>query len=104
MERKRHSFLWIVSASCFLAAVVLFVLFRFVVTPPATADTTPDPLYTIGVWRGYVAVFEGEQSYPKQIYDMPVSGLPQELQQRVREGVPAYSDTELSLLLEDYTG
>ena len=81
MERKRHSFLWIVSASFFLAAVVLFVLFRFVVTPPATADTTPDPLYTIGVWRGYVAVFEGEQTYPKQIYDMPVSGLPQELQQ-----------------------
>ncbi|MBQ3202911.1 MAG: hypothetical protein IJB36_04630 [Clostridia bacterium] len=103
MDTKRHPFLWILSASLFLSAVVLFVLFRFVVTPPAKADTSPDPMYTVGEWQGQVAVFEGEQTYPKQVYDMPVSGLPPELQQRLREGVPVYSDMELSVLLEDYT-
>ena len=76
MERKRRSFLWMLTASFFLAAVVLFVLFRFVVTPPAKADTSPKSLYTIGEWQGQVAVFEGEQPYPRQVLDMPISGLP----------------------------
>lgn len=104
MREKRHPFLWILSTSFFLAAVVLFVLFRFVVTPPAKADTAPDPMYTIGEWKGQVAVFEGEQTFPKQVFDTSVGGLPPELQQRVREGVPVYSEAELSVLLEDYTG
>ena len=103
MERKRRSFLWMLTASFFLAAVVLFVLFRFVVTPPASADAA-DAMYTIGEWKGQVAVFEGKQRYPKQILDMPVSGLPPEMQRRLQEGVPAYSEAELSVLLEDYTG
>ena len=104
MERKRRSFLWMLTASFFLAAVVLFVLFRFVVTPPASADAAADAMYTIGEWKGQVAVFEGKQRYPKQILDMPVSGLPSEMQRRLQEGVPAYSEAELSVLLEDYTG
>lgn len=104
MKSKRHPFLWILTASFFLAAVVLFVLFRFVVSPPAKADTAPDPMYTIREWKGQVAVFEGEQPYPKQVYDTAVGGLPPELQQRLAEGVPVYSDGELSVLLEDYTG
>ena len=104
MVRKRHRFLWVLSASFLLSAVVLFVLFRFVITPPAKADAAPKPAYTIGEWKGQVAVFEGEQNYPKQVYDTAVGGLPPELQQRLREGVLAYSDAELSVLLEDYTG
>lgn len=104
MKEKRHPILWLLTISFLLAAVALFILFRFVVTPPAKADTTPDPMYTIGEWRGQVAVFEGNQTFPKQVYDTSVSGLPPEMQQRVREGVAVYSDTELSVLLEDYTG
>ena len=80
------------------------MLFRFVVVPPAQAETTPDPMYTIREWKGQVAVFEGDQPYPKQVYDTAVGGLPPELQQRLREGVFVYSDRELSVLLEDYTG
>ena len=101
MREKRHPILWLVTLSLFLAAVILFVLFRFVIPAPAAVHT---PLYTIGVWEGQVAVFERHQSYPKQVYDMPVSALPQELRRRVLEGVPAYTDAELSVLLEDYTG
>jgi hypothetical protein len=102
MTKRRRGILWVLSASFLLTAVVLFVLFRFVLTPPSHAP--PRPLYTIGAWEGQVAVFEREQSYPKQVYDMPLSGLPYELRQQVLEGVPAYSEEELSVLLEDYTG
>lgn len=102
MREKKHPALWMLTASFFLAAVVLFVLFRFVLTPPAEA--AHKPLYTIGVWEGQVAVFERQQSFPKQVYDMPLSGLPYELRQQLLEGVPVYSEEELSILLEDYTG
>ncbi len=90
------------TASLFLSAAILFVMFRYVIRPPAKA--APTPLYTIGVWEGQVAVFERHQSYPKQVYDMPLTGLPYEVRQELLEGVPAYSEEELSILLEDYTG
>lgn len=102
MEKWRHPVLWLLTISFMLAAMCLFILFRFVI--PAPADAATVPLYTIGVWEGQVAVFERHQSYPMQVYDMPVSGLPHELRQQVLEGVPVYSDAELSVLLEDYTG
>ena len=102
MGEKIRPALWMLTASFALAAVVLFILFRFVL--PAPAQAAPVPPYTIGVWEGQVAVFERHQSYPKQVYDMPLSGLPYELRQQLLEGVPAYSEDELSILLEDYTG
>lgn len=104
MEEKKHPVLWIVTASLLLTAVVLFVLFRFVITPPPAENAPPAPLYTIREWQGQVAVFEGDMTYPKQIYDTPVSALPPEMRQRVADGVLVYSEEELSLLLEDYTG
>lgn len=102
MGEKYRPLLWVLTASFALAAVILFVLFRFVL--PTPAEAAPAPLYTIGVWEGQVAVFERHQSFPKQVYDMPLSGLPYEVRQQVMEGVPVYSEEELSVLLEDYTG
>ena len=102
MREKKPPILWLVTASFLLTALVLFVLFRFVL--PAPAEAAPVPLYTIGVWEGQVAVFERHQAFPKQVYDMPLSGLPYEMRQQVLEGVPVYSEEELSVLLEDYTG
>ena len=101
MEKKKHPIVWIFTISFLLAAAILFVLFRFVISP---VDTSSAALYTIGVWEGQVAVFERHQDYPKQVYDMPLSALPYELRQQLLEGVPAHSEEELSLLLEDYTG
>ena len=102
MREKKHPILWMLTASFFLSALVLFVLFRFVLPPPASAS--PVPPYTLRAWQGQVAVFEGAQRYPMQVYDVYVNALPQELRQRLAEGIPVYSETELSLLLEDYTG
>ena len=102
MGEKIRPALWMLTVSFLLAAVVLFILFRFVL--PAPTEAAPVPLYTIGVWEGQVAVFERGQSYPKQVYDMPVTGLPHELRRQVLDGVPVYSEEQLSVLLEDYTG
>ena len=102
MIRNRRWWLWVVAVSLVLTAVMLFLAFRFVLPKPS--ETPPRSLYTIGVWEGQVAVFERHQSFPKQVYDMPVSALPQELRRQIMEGVPAYTEAELSVLLEDYTG
>lgn len=102
MIRNRRWWLWVVAVSLVLTAMMLFLAFRFVLPKPS--ETPPRSLYTIGVWEGQVAVFERNQSFPKQVYDMPVSGLPHELRQQVMDGVPVYSEEELSVLLEDYTG
>ena len=90
------------AVSLLLAAVVLFVVFRYVL--PAGSGWQATPAYTIGEWQGQVAVFEGDQDFPRQVFDVYVSTLPEELQQQVRQGVPAADDAQLSVLLEDYTG
>lgn len=102
MQRVWHRLLWALAVSLLLAAVLLWVIFRFVL--PADSRRAVPPAYTIGVWEGQVAVFEGEQTFPRQVYDVYVEALPPELQQQIRRGVPAESDAQLSVLLEDYTG
>ena len=93
---------WALAISLLLAAGILWLVFRYVL--PAGGGGTPAPAYTIGVWQGQVAVFEGAQTFPRQVFDVSVETLPPELQRQVRQGVPAESDAQLSVLLEDYTG
>lgn len=102
MHTVWRTLLWALAVSLLLAAVVLWLVFRFVL--PADGGGTRTPAYTIGEWEGQVAVFEGDQSFPRQVFDVYVETLPAELQQQVRQGVPADSDAQLSVLLEDYTG
>ncbi len=86
-----------------LGAVALFVIFRFLL-PNREEPRQFRPQYVIAEWEGQVAVFEGEDAYPMQVYDTFVSTLPHELQQALQTGVPAESAAQLSVLLEDYTG
>ncbi len=85
-----------------LAAITLFVVFK-VYSPTADNGREFKPQYVIADWEGQVAVFEGEQEYPMQIYDTVISTLPDELQQAVEAGVPARDAAHLATLLEDYT-
>ena len=94
-----RTILWTVIAA--LAAVTLVLLFALLAQPAPKA--APAPKYTIGEWGGQVAVFEGDQTYPKQVYDSYVSALPKEQQAQVEAGIPVTDDTQLSLLLEDLT-
>ena len=102
MERTGRTLLWALSVSILLSAVVLWWVFRFVL--PSDGGGGRTAAYTIGVWEGQVAVFEGAQSFPRQVFDVYVETLPPELQQQIQQGVPAENDARLSVLLEDYTG
>lgn len=85
-----------------LAAVTLFIVFK-VYSPTADKGREFEPQYVIADWDGQVAVFEGKQEYPMQVYDTAISTLPAELQQAVQEGIPARDAAHLATLLEDYT-
>ncbi len=101
MRTMGRTLLWALAVSLLLAAVVLWLVFRFVL--PSDGRTV-HAAYTIGEWEGQVAVFEGDQPFPRQVFDVYVETLPPEQQQQVRQGVPAEDETRLSVLLEDYTG
>lgn len=102
MHTVWRSLLWALAISLLLAAVILFVVFRFVL--PAGGGAKSVPRYTIGAWEGQVAVFEGAQEFPRQVFDVYVAALPEEQRRQVLEGVPVETDAQLSVLLEDYTG
>lgn len=91
------------AASLLVASIALFVIFRFLLPSPEERETRFKPLFVIAAWEDRVAVFEGNDTYPMQVYDTFVSTLPDELQQQLRQGVPVHSDSQLSVLLEDYT-
>ena len=101
MQQVWRSVLWALAISLALAAVILFIIFRFFLPAPAAAGQPSR--YTIGEWEGQLAVFEGDQTFPMQVYDVFVSALPEEQRRQVQAGIPVEDETQLSLLLEDYT-
>ena len=101
MQRAWRLTLWALTVSLTAAAIILFLLFRDVL--PRDEGSGRPPAYTIKAWEGQVAVFEGDQPFPMQVFDSFVETLPEELRRQVLEGVPVEDATQLSLLLEDYT-
>ena len=102
MQSTWRSVILAIAVSMAIAAAALFFIFRYII-PGNKGKDTNDPLYVIGDWQGKVAVFEEDQPYPRQVFDVYVSTLPEPEQQKLRAGIPAEDDTQLSLLLEDYT-
>lgn len=101
MQRTWRLTLWALTVSLAAAAVILFLLFRFVLPPEAVSPRSAP--YTIREWEGQVAVFEGDQPFPMQVYDSFVAALPEELRRQVMEGIPVEDEAQLSRLLEDCT-
>lgn len=104
MQTTWRSLILALAASFALAAITLFVIFRFILPPRQQTRTDPEPIFLIGEWEGQVAVFEGGQKFPMQVYDVYISTLPEEAQKQVRQGIAADDEAELFTLLEDYTG
>lgn len=67
-----------------------------------TENGTP-AAYTLGVWEGQLAVFEGTSAFPQKLYEVPVSALPPAEQEKLKAGIAVDSAEELQVLLEDYT-
>ncbi len=86
-----------------VAAVALFVIFRWLL-PPTENRAAPLPRYTIGDWQGQVAVFEGDDHYPKQVLDVHTGTLPIAEQQQIQAGIPVEDEEQLWALIEDYSG
>mgnify|MGYP002531029800 FL=1 len=82
--------------------VCAFVYLRFVKDeePPVAAKTAA---YTLGVFDGKLAVFEGDSRFPMKLYDVAIAALPQDEQARLSAGIPVSDAGALERLLEDYT-
>lgn len=101
MRTTSRTLLLALAVSAAVAAVALLIIFRFVM--PKREINAPTPAYTIGVWEGKVAVFEGEDDFPMQVFEEAVNGLPPQQQKEIENGIPVENADELYLLLEDYT-
>ena len=58
--------------------------------------------YLLGVSRGYVAVWQGEDPQPWLITKMPVFLLPREDAEKLKAGIPIPDGYTLTQALEDY--
>lgn len=56
----------------------------------------------LGTWKGYIALFDGGKTEPKQIFPTAVSSLPEMDQATLEKGIIVRSDRALQALLDDY--
>lgn len=60
-------------------------------------------LYVVlGIWKGYVALFDKGKDEPRQIFPNTVASLPAEDQAALEKGIVVRNDRQLQQLLEDY--
>lgn len=63
----------------------------------------PEIIYTVKEFEGKIAVFKSGNNTPERILDSPyIRDLPEYDRDLLRVGIPAYSEAELNLILEDY--
>ncbi|MDD2362182.1 MAG: hypothetical protein PHH84_04400 [Oscillospiraceae bacterium] len=67
------------------------------------SSITALPMYMIGSWEDKLAVFAPPDTAPYQVYDVYLSTLPEEEQQRIKNGIQVFDESTLTALLEDYT-
>ena len=58
--------------------------------------------FTLGISRGYLALWQDGQPEPLQIYSLPATSLPEADQALLRNGIKAETVAELTSLLEDF--
>ena len=56
----------------------------------------------LGSWKGYVALFRGNDEEPWQIFPTTVAALPDADRTKLEEGIIIRSDAALQEILEDY--
>lgn len=72
---------------------------------PASADAqyaaAQKQVYYLRDWQGYIAVFEGSSETPTTLTDIQTQTLNKVDREKLQNGIPAQSSTELASLLED---
>lgn len=104
MQRTVRLVVLAVAVSAVLAACVLAVMYvKYGREIPRTTERGETAVYTLGVWEGQLAVFEGAAPFPMKLYEVSVSSLPPDEQARLQNGIAVANAGELQRLLEDYT-
>ena len=105
----------ILAGAAILAAVLIIcMLFWGFSSKPADESHPPvssavqesvpaQPSRILGVWEGKLALYLGVNPVPDEVFDVYITTLPEEEQERLHAGIPITNDTELALLLQDYT-
>lgn len=94
---------------CAIALTVLFAAFALragdgTTEPLATqVQKAAAPKYVFSQFQGRLALYERGGAMPVEIYDVYLSSLPPEEQERVTAGIPAQTDEEILKIIEDYT-
>ena len=58
--------------------------------------------YLIGIHKGNIALWKGQDAEPYRVFPYKASNLPAADQKLLEKGIPIDSDSELAKLLEDY--
>ncbi|MBQ4577899.1 MAG: hypothetical protein IJA84_02450 [Clostridia bacterium] len=70
--------------------------------PVQLTEPTRQQGWTVGVWQGRVAVFEGASADPIRVMETPVEALPETDRLALERGIPVDDPVVLAGLLEDY--
>ena len=65
--------------------------------------STQDEEYFLRDWKGYVAVFRGDEDTPAELTDIETATLNNVDREKLRTGIPAAGKAELLSLLEDFS-
>ena len=91
--------------ACFLLIGVAAWTSTLLPQPKANGEQVEKQQTTpyLGVWEGKLARFDGVNREPMEIYDVFVSSLPKEEQERLKEGVTWENEEAFALLMDGYT-
>ncbi|MGN0653784.1 MAG: BofC C-terminal domain-containing protein [Oscillospiraceae bacterium] len=68
-----------------------------------SAETYRSEIYILREYNGKLAVFNGDDDVPSEIFDVYINSFGEVDRNALYKGITAYSEEELSRLIEDYT-
>lgn len=72
-------------------------------TKTINAETYKSDIYILREYNGKLAVFNGDDNAPSEIFDVYVNSFGEVDRKALYKGITAYSEEELNRLIEDYT-
>ncbi len=98
---------------CIIATAVFLILAVLITFISVTAKSgniaeektseVESALYTLSEYKGKIALYKRGYAMPVEIYEVYISSLPEGEQQKVKDGIEAYTDSEIIKIIEAYT-
>jgi hypothetical protein len=103
-KRKQWTPVWVACLLLVGIAAWTSTLIPMKNNPEQKAQSEKSPLPYLGIWEGNLARFDGENTVPEEVYEVRVSSLPKEEQNRLKNGITWESEEAFAELIEAYTG